>query len=63
MKVNQYKQDRAGPITVSMKPALVEKLTAAARQRGQSRSAFIRALVVRELDRAGAGGQQDGQKG
>jgi len=53
-----YKRDRAGPVTLSMKPALVRKLTALARQRGQTRSEFVRDLVERELDRAGDNGRQ-----
>lgn len=58
-QVNEYQQDRAGPITVSMKPALVKKLTALAERRGQTRSALVRDLVEKELDRTDDDGRQD----
>ena len=57
--MNEYQQDRAGPITVSMKPALVKKLTALAERRGQTRSALVRDLVEKELDRTDDDGRQD----
>jgi metal-responsive CopG/Arc/MetJ family transcriptional regulator len=60
-KMAHNKKQCSGPVSISMKPDLGKRLMAAAKERGQTRSAFVRDLLVKALD--GDNGQQDdGQK-
>lgn len=63
MAYEQYKENGPRPVSISMKPDLARRVTVAAKQRGQTRSAFVRDLVEKELDRPGDNGQHqdDGQ--
>lgn len=44
---------------ISMKPSMAKRVLLVARRRGQTRSEFIRELVIKELD--GVNGRQDDQ--
>ena len=56
-----YKRDLAIPISISLKATMIERVTAAAKKRGYpSRSAFVRAVVEKELKQDSQ--QPSGQK-
>lgn len=56
-KAEQYKA-----MGVSMKPSMARRVLLVARRRGQTRSEFIRELVVKELDSDNSRRQGDGQQ-